>query len=100
MNEIPRAMEELMTSQAPLPEADPISPETEQATLETQQMIEETNRAQALKPLDFEAKKEPHVWHSNPNLVSAPNADRTVGNGCTYSTINAASRLPSQVTDY
>ncbi len=90
MNEITKAMKQLAALQPPPPVVAPVSPEDELAAAEAQRTVEEANRTQALKPQDFDVEKEFAAFQSNPNDINAPNADRTVGNGCTYSTIAAA----------
>ncbi len=90
MDEITQAMEQLATLKQAPAETTPVVPEAELAAAEAQQNIEQANRAQAFALQVFEIQLEPPVTHAMPNNVSAPNADLTVGNGCTYNTIAAA----------
>jgi len=90
MDDITQAMEQLAAQELSPAETTPVTLEEELAAVKAQQMADEANRIQALKPLDFDVEKEPAVIHATPNNINVPNVDRTVGNGCTYSTVAAA----------
>ncbi len=90
LDEIQEAQERLAASTPPPPETAPVSDAEEQAALEAQRQIDAANRAQALAdPTDpAEGQAAPRISRH----IHAPTAPttRTVGAGCTYTTVVAA----------